>query len=161
MTETWLYASRNQRWPPVATSSTHSGPLTGRSRGGGIVAIMFKSALSDSISMPFNSFESVELRISNDYISLGDLFMSSPSQQAKQTVKQNVIWSGIPAQRWFLNTVMHIVISRLLVILTFILKTVALPMAMLTSWRLCWTTTIWFSSWTCRRTSEAMSWTGP
>ena len=34
---------------------------------------MFKSALSDSISMhplPFNSFESVELRLSNDSTSV-------------------------------------------------------------------------------------------
>ena len=56
---------------------------------------MFKSALSDSIFMhplPFNSFESVELRLSNDSTSVSVIFFYiAPSQQAKQTVKQNVL----------------------------------------------------------------------
>ena len=53
---------------------------------------MFKSALSDSISMhplPFNSFESVELRLSNDstLVSVICLYRPPPSKQNKLSNK--------------------------------------------------------------------------
>ena len=68
----------------------HSFPRIGR-RGGGI-AVMFKSALSDSISMhplPFNSSESVELRLSHDSTSVSVicLYRPHPSKQNKLSNK--------------------------------------------------------------------------
>ena len=86
MTETWLYASGDEAYITEMTPSGylfHSFPRIGR-RGGGI-AIMFKSALSDSISIPFNSFESVELRLSNDSTSVSVicLYRPPPSKQYK------------------------------------------------------------------------------
>ena len=93
MTETWLYASGDEAYITEMTPSGylfHSFPRIGR-RGGGI-AIMFKSALSDSISMhplPFNSFESVELRLSNDSTSVSVicLYRPPPSKQNKLSNK--------------------------------------------------------------------------
>ena len=93
MTETWLYASGGEAYITEMTPSGylfHSFPRIGR-RGGGI-AIMFKSALSDSISMhplPFNSFESVELRLSNDSTSVSVicLYRPPPSKQNKLSNK--------------------------------------------------------------------------
>ena len=79
MTETWLYASGDEAYITEMTPSGylfHSFPRIGRSGGG--IAVMFKSAPSDSISMhplPFNSFESVELRLSNDSTSDDDELM--------------------------------------------------------------------------------------
>ena len=93
MTETWLYANGDEAYITEMTPSGylfHSFPRIG-CRGGGIV-IMFKSALSDSISMhplPFNSFESVELRLSNDStsVSLICLYRPLPSKQNKLSNK--------------------------------------------------------------------------
>ena len=93
MTETWLYASGDEAYITEMTPSGylfHSFPRIGR-RGGGI-AIMFKSALSDSISMhplPFNSFESVELPLSNDSTSVSVicLYRPPPSKQSKLSNK--------------------------------------------------------------------------
>ena len=93
MTETWLFASGDEAYITEMTPSGylfHSFPRIGR-RGGGI-AIMFKSALSDSISMhplPVNSFESVELRLSNDSTSVSVicLYRPPPSKQNKLSNK--------------------------------------------------------------------------
>ena len=93
MTETWLYASGDEAYITKTTPSGylfHSFPRIGRSGGG--IAIMFKSALSDSISMhplPFNSFESVELRLSNDSTSVSVicLYRAPPSKKNKLSNK--------------------------------------------------------------------------
>ena len=89
MTETWLYASGDEVYITEMTPRGylfHSFPRIGRRDGG--IAIMFKSALSDSISMhslPFNSLESVELRLSNDSTSVSVicLYRPPPSKQNK------------------------------------------------------------------------------
>ena len=91
MTETWLYASGDEAYITEMTPSGylfHSFPRIGR-RGGGI-AIM--SALSDSISkhpLPFNPFESVELRLSHDSTSVSviRLYRLLPSKQNKRSNK--------------------------------------------------------------------------
>ena len=143
----------SQRWPPVATSSTRSHA--------GVAAL--QSWSSPLCLIPFPCFLCRSTHLSRWIC--GYLMIAHQSQWFVYTVplpasKTNcqIKCSLKNSQHWFLNTVMHAEISRLLVILTFILKT--LPMTMLTSWRLCWMTTTWFSSWTCQCTSEAMSWTG-
>ena len=146
----------SQRWPPVATSSIRS-----HASAAGVAAL--QSCSSPLCLTPFpcilyrstrssrwNCGYQMIAHQSRWFVYIVPLPASKTNCQTKCSLKNS--------QRWFLNTVTHAEISRLLVILTFILKT--LPMAMLTSWRLCWTTTTWFSSWTCQRTSEAMSWTG-
>ena len=93
MMETWLYASGDEAYITEMTPSGylfHTFPRIGH-RGGGI-AIMFKSLQSDSISMhplPFNSFESVELRLSNDNTSVLVicLYRPPPSKQNKLSNK--------------------------------------------------------------------------
>ena len=93
MTETWLYASGDEAYITEMTPCGylfHSFPRIG-CRGGGI-AIMFKSALCDSISMHpllFNSFESVELRLLNDSTSVSviSLYRPPPSKQNKLSNK--------------------------------------------------------------------------
>ena len=92
MTETRLYASGDKAYITEMTPSGylfHSFPRIGH-RGGGI-AIMFKSALSASSAVQL-IWVGGTVVISWQHISLSDLFISPPSQQAKQTVKQNILW---------------------------------------------------------------------
>ena len=101
MTETWLYASGDEAYITEMTPSGylfHSFPRIGR-RGGGI-AIMFKSALSDSISMhplPFNSFESVELRLSNDSTSVSVICLYRPSPSKQNKLSNKMFFEEFPA----------------------------------------------------------------
>ena len=117
MTETWLYASCDEAYITEMTPSGylfHSFPRIGR-RGGG------KSALSDSISMhplPFNSFESVELRLLNDSTSVSVISLYRPPPSKQNKLSNKMFFEEFPTL--FLNTVTHAEISPLLVILTFI-----------------------------------------
>ena len=75
----------------------HSFPRIGR-RGGGI-AIMFKSALSDSISMhplPFDSFESVELRLSNDSTSVSVICLYRPPPSKRNKLSNKMFFEEFP-----------------------------------------------------------------
>ena len=75
----------------------HSFPRIGR-RGGGI-AVMFKSALSDSISMhplPFNSFESVELRLSNDSTSVSVICLYRPPPGKQNKLSNKMFFEEFP-----------------------------------------------------------------
>ena len=101
MTETWLYASDDEAYITEMTPSGylfHSFRRIGR-RGGGI-AIMFKSALSDSISMhplPFNSFESVELPLSNDSTSVAVICLYRPPPSKQNKLSNKMFFEEFPA----------------------------------------------------------------
>ena len=101
MTETWLYASGDEAYITEMTTSGylfHSFPRIGR-RGGGI-AIMFKSALSDSISihpLPFNSFKSVELRLSNDSTSVSVICLYRPPPSKQNKLSNKMFFEEFPS----------------------------------------------------------------
>ena len=100
MMETWLYASGDEAYITEMTPSGyifHSFPRIGRSGGG--IAIMFKSALSDSISMlplPFNSFESVELRLSNDSSSVSVICLHCPPPSKQNKLSNKMFFEEFP-----------------------------------------------------------------